>query len=77
MRVIKTGMKRSKHAGGNKYSAQARGHKYSRYAGYDTGNSIAVGKLNGRYHFGVLGLDRRIMLLKLSLRKGTLQRCNL
>jgi hypothetical protein len=63
MRVIETGMKRSKHAGGNKCSIQARVHKYSKYVGYDIGNSIAVGKLNGRYRVGVLGLERRIILL--------------
>jgi len=69
-------MKRSTHAGGNKCSVQERVHKYRKYAGYDTGNSIAVRKWNGTYRVGVLGLDRRITLLKLSLRKGTLQRCN-
>jgi hypothetical protein len=57
-------MKRSTHAGGNKCSVQARLHEYSIYAGYDRGNSIAVGKLHGRYRVEVLGLDRRIILLK-------------
>jgi hypothetical protein len=65
-------MSRSTRAGGNKCGVQARVHKYSKYAGCDRENSIAVGKLNGRYRFGVLDLDRSIILLKLSLRKGTL-----
>lgn len=39
IRVIKTGMKRSTHAGGNKCSikVQTTVHTYSKYAGYDTG----------------------------------------
>jgi len=57
-------MKRSTPAGGNKCSVQERVHKYSKYAVYDTGNSISGRTLNGRYRAGVLALDRRIILLK-------------
>ena len=45
MRLIQNRNETSTPAGGNRCSVQARVHKYSKYAGYDTGNSISVRKI--------------------------------